>query len=142
MSTPELKPGDTVVALGVLSTTVALLAGVINGALVFWALLVPWWGVAAGAAAGGALGALIGMAIARLLYAAPDDHVHVIKTGPAALPQTLRTAFLGAITASAILGFGAGAILGGLALVQTIALFSIAGAVLLGLLCGVLSALL
>ncbi len=142
METPKLKSGDTVVPLGSLSTTVAMLCGSINAGLVSWELKSPWWGVVVAVAVGGTIGSLIGKAIARMLYSAPGDQVPVVKAGPAGLPKTLVASLLGAIAATALLGFGAAAVLGGLALVKSIALISAVSAVLVGVLWGVLSALL
>ncbi len=142
METPKMKSGDTVVPLGSLSTTVAMLCGSINAGLVSWELKSPWWGVVVAVAVGGTIGSLIGMAIARMLYSAPGDQVQVVKAGPAGLPKTLVASLLGAIAATALLGFGAAAVLGGLALVKSIALISAVSAVLVGVLWGVLSALL
>ncbi len=142
METPKLNSGDTVVPLGSLSTTVAMLCGSINAGFVSWELESPWWGVVVAVAVGGTIGSLIGKAIARMLYSAHRDQVQVVKAGPAALPKTLVASLLGAITATALLGFGAAAVLGGLALVKSIALISAVSAVLVGVLWGILSAVL
>ncbi len=142
METPKLNSGDTVVPLGSLSTTAAMLCGAINAGLVAWALERPWWGVVIGVAVGGIAGNLIGKAIARSLYTAPGDQVQVVKAGPAALPKTLVASLLGAIAATALVGFGPAAGLGGLALVESIAMISAVSAVLVGVLWGILSAVL
>ncbi len=142
METPKLNSGDTVVPLGSLSTTAATLCGAINAGLVAWALERPWWGVVIGVAVGGIAGNLIGKAIALRLYTAPGDQVQVVKAGPAALPKTLVASLLGAIAATALVGFGPAAGLGGLALVESIAGISAVSAVLIGVLWGVLSAVL
>lgn len=142
METPKLNSGDTVVPLGALSTTAAMLCGSISAGLVSWELESPWWGVVVAVAGGGAIGSLIGKAVARMLYSAPRDQVQVVKAGPAALPKTLVAALLGATAATALLGFGAAAVLGGLALVESIALISAVSAVLVGVLWGVSSAML
>lgn len=142
MDTPTLNSGDTVVPLGTLATTVAILCGAINAGLISWELESPWWGVVVAVAIGGALGSLIGKAITRMLYSAPGDQVQLVKVGPASLPKTLVASLLGAIAATALLGFGVAAILGGLALVKSIALISAVSAVLIGVLWGILSALL
>lgn len=101
METPKLKSGDTVVPLGSLSTTVAILCGSINAGIVSWELESPWWGVVVALAIGGTIGSLIGKVIARILYSAPGDQVQVVKTGPASLPKTLVASLLGAIPATA-----------------------------------------
>lgn len=93
-------------------------------------------------AVGGIIGGLIGKAIARMLYSASGDQVQVVKAGPAGLPKTLGASLVGAIVATALLGFGAAAVLGGLALVKSIALVSAVSAVLVSVLWGILSALL
>ena len=142
METPKLNSGDAVVSLGSLSTTVAMLCGAINAGLVAWGLERPWWGVAVAVAVGGAIGNLIGRAIARRLYLAPGDRVEVVKAGPAALPKTLGASLLGAIAATALVGFGPAAGLGGLALVKSVAMISAISAVLVGVFWGILSAVL
>ncbi len=141
METPKLKSGDTVVPLGSLSTTVAMLCGSINAGLVSWKLESPWWGIVVAVVAGGAIGHLIGKAIGRMLYSAPEDQFLVVKAGPAALPKTLLASFLAVGAATFVLGICAAAVLGGLALVKAIALISVISAVVLGALCGILSAL-
>ena len=142
METPTLNSGDTVVPLGSLCTTVAMLCGSINAGFVSWELESPWWGVVVAVAVGGAIGSLIGKAIARMLYSAPGDRVRVVKAGSAGLPKSLVASLLGAIAATALLGFGPAAALGGLELVKSIALFSAVSAVLVGVSWGILSALL
>ncbi len=142
MEPPKLNSGDTVIPLGSLSTTVAMLCGAINAGLVAWALERPWWGVVIAVAVGGTLGNLIGRALARRLYSAPGDQVQVVKAGPGALPKTLGASLLGAIAATVLLGFGPAAGLGGLALVESIAMISAVSAVLAGVLWGILSAVL
>lgn len=141
LETPKLNSGDTVVSLGSLSITVAMLCGAINSGLVSWELEKPWWVLVLAVAAGGAMGKLIGRALARMLYSSPPDRVAVVKAGPAALPKTLVASLLGAIAATALLGFAPAAVLGGLVLVMSITLISAASAVVVGILWGILAAL-
>lgn len=91
---------------------------------------------------GGTVGGIIGKAVARIIYSAPGDQVRVVKAGPGTMSKTLLASLLGAIAATALLGFGTAAVLGGLALVKSIALLSVVGAVVVGVLWGILSALL
>lgn len=142
METPQLNAGDTVVSLGSLSTTSAILCGSISAGLLSWELDSPWWGVVVAVVGGGTVGGIIGKAVARIFYSAPGDQVQVVKAGPGGMSKTLLASLLGAIAATALLGFATAALLGGLALVKSIALLSVGGAVVVGVLCGVLSALL
>ncbi len=142
MASPELNSGDTIVSLGSLSTTAAMLCGSINAGLVSWELESPWWGMVVAVAVGGTMGILIGKAVARMLYSAPGDQVLIVKAGPAGLPKTLAASLLGAIAATALLGFGGAAVLGGFPLVESIALISAGSAVVVGVSWGILSALL
>jgi len=142
MEPPQLNSGDTVVSLGSLSTTSAILCGSINAGLLSWALDSPWWGVGVAVVVGGTVGGIIGKAVAQIIYSAPGDQVQVVKAGPGAMSKTLLASLLGAIAATALLGFGTAAVLGGLALVESITLLSVVGAVVVGVVWGILSALL
>ena len=94
----SLQPGDRIVDLVALSRTTGLVVGLTVSALSSWRshLRLPL-GLAVVILAGVG-GLLVGHGVGHLLFPSPDQNVFVVKTGPAALPLTVRaTLVVGAV---------------------------------------------
>ncbi len=100
----SLQPGDRVVDLVALSRTTGLVVGLAVSALSSWrSYLRVSLGLAVVLIA--CLGGLfVGHGVGHLLFPSPDQNVFIVKTGPAALPFTLRaTLVVGAVLTLLIL---------------------------------------
>ena len=100
----SLQPGDRIVDLVALSRTTGLVVGLAVSAVSSWRshLRIPvGLAVVLIACVGGVL---IGHGVGHLLFPSADQNVFVVKTGPTALPLTLRaTLAVGAVLTLLIL---------------------------------------
>lgn len=142
MAAEQLTTGDKVIPLGFLCVTTGLITGAIVSGLVAWRAGNPWWYILLAVLIGGVLGWLIGKVMAVVFLSAPGDNVLVVKAGASALPKTILSSLLGAVTAAIILGLGIAFVIGGAALIKSVALMSIGIALVVGVFWGLMSALL
>lgn len=142
MRAEELTAGDKVVPLAFLCVTTGLVAGALICGLVAWRFGNPWWHMVLALLTGGVLGWLIGKVMAKIFLSAPGDNVLVVKAGAGALSKTMLSSLLGAVAAAIVLGPGYAFIIGGVAVIKSVALMSVGIALLVGVFWGLMSALL
>jgi hypothetical protein len=142
MGAELLTTGDKVIPLGFLCSTTGLITGAIVSGLVAWRAGNPWWHIVLAVLMGGVLGWLIGKVMAVVFLSAPGDNVLVVKAGASALPKTILSSLLGAVTTVIVLGLGYAFVIGGAVLIKSVALMSIGIALVVGVFWGLMSALL
>jgi hypothetical protein len=137
-----LEPGATVIPLAGLVSTTAMIAGAVVAAFVAWNRDWPWHYVLFAGSLGAAISRVVAHVGGKVLF--PSDtkeHVLVVKAGKAALPRTLGAAFAGATIGSVFSGLLFAYFLGGASLVVGELAVIVIMPLLVGLLWGLLSAL-
>ena len=142
MRAEQLNTGDKVIPLAYLCVTTGLVAGALICGLVAWRLGNPWWHIVSALLIGGVFGWLIGKVMAAVFLFAPGDNLLVVKAGAGALSKTLLSSLLGAVTAAMVLGPGYAFLVGGAAVIKSVALISVGIALTVGVFWGLMSALL
>ena len=97
---PELKPGDTVVALSSMCQACAVMCGLVSGLVCMWITTHKLTYTIVGGVAGVFVGFLIGMLVGPILFPASPDNVFVVKAGSGALPLALKGCLIAAISTS------------------------------------------
>ena len=97
---PELKPGDTVVALSELCRTSAIICGLFVGPICVWIATHKFLYAFGGLLAGGIIGFLIGHVTGPLLFPSSPGNVFVVKAGSGALILSLKGCLTSAVLTS------------------------------------------
>lgn len=101
---PELKPGDTVVALSELCRTCAIICGVFAGPICVWIAAHKFLYAFVGLLFGGLIGFLIGHVLGPLLFPSSPGNVFVVKAGSGALILALKACLTSGILTALTIG--------------------------------------
>lgn len=142
MRAEQLTAGDKVIPLAYLCVTTGLVAGALICGLVAWRFGNPWWHMVLALLTGGVSGWIIGKLMAAVFLSAPGDNLLVVKAGAGALSKTILSSLLGAVAAAVLLGPGYAFVIGGAAVIKSVALMSVGIALAVGVFWGLMSALL
>ncbi len=143
MEPSQLNPGDTVIPLADLIVKTAIISGAINSAIITWKFNQSWWLTLAAFVIGAVVCWLLARYIGSLVFPATQfDDIFVVKAGSAAIPLTLKAAFIGSSTALLFCGLLYAFILGGSSLFVSTWVIVTLISLIIGGLWGMLSALL
>lgn len=140
MDQSQIEPGDMVISLGALTVTTTVIAGAVNVSIIVWKHYQSWWMSMVAFFA-----VIIIWALAKIfgsLVFIEDRYIIVVKPGESALPYTIKSAIIGSMIALLVFGYAFAYLMGGSQLLMSTWIIVIFATIAIGVVWGVLSALL